>query len=55
MDIGQAVKRLRSGDKIRREAWEDAERAIDPDESEDKELELTLADLTATDWETISE
>jgi hypothetical protein len=52
MDIGQAVKRLHSGDKVRRAAWEDEERCIDPDEPEDIELNLTYKDLVATDWET---
>jgi hypothetical protein len=53
MDIGQAVKRLLSGDKVRRAAWEDEERVIDPDELKDTDLiDLTYGDLLATDWET---
>lgn len=51
MDIGQAVRRFRSGDKVRREAWEDKERCLDPDGEETTELILTYADLLALDWE----
>jgi hypothetical protein len=52
MDIGQAVKRLHSGDSVRRAAWEDEDRCINPDEPEDIDLHLTYADLMALDWET---
>ena len=51
MDIGQAVKRLQSGDKVRRAAWEDKERVLEPEESEDADVDLTHEDLLATDWE----
>jgi hypothetical protein len=52
MDIGQAVKRLLSGDKIKRVAWGDDEGWIEPDQKENTDLELTYGDLVATDWET---
>jgi hypothetical protein len=53
MDIGQAVKRLHSGEMIRRASWEDTERCINPDEPEDIDLKLTYEDLLATDWESV--
>jgi hypothetical protein len=54
MDIGQAVKRLRSGDKVRREAWEDKDRCLDHDELKDTDsIDLTYGDLLATDWESV--
>ena len=53
MDIGQAVRRLLSGDKVRREAW-DIQQLIDPnDESPLEEVKLTYEDLLADDWETV--
>jgi hypothetical protein len=51
MDIGQAVRRLNNGDKIRRESWKDVERFIEPDMDEETDLKLTFEDLLATDWE----
>jgi hypothetical protein len=53
MDIGQAVRRLKSGDQVRREGWEDKERYLDPDGSETIEPSLTYEDLLADDWETL--
>jgi hypothetical protein len=51
MDIGQAVRRLQSGDKVRRQEWEDKERYLDPDGSEDINPILSYEDLLADDWE----
>jgi hypothetical protein len=48
MDIGQAVKRLKGGDKIRRQEW-DEDRFLDLDSEES--LKLTYEDLLADDWE----
>jgi hypothetical protein len=54
MDIGQAVKRLRSGDRIARAGWEDKDRFIDHEETKDTDdLDLTYEDLLADDWETV--
>lgn len=51
MEIGQAVRRLRSGDRIRREAWEDKDRYLSDDDAEMDDPVLTLADILAGDWE----
>lgn len=50
MDIGQALRRFRSDDKVRREAWEEG-RFLDPAADEDTVLNLTYEDLLASDWE----
>lgn len=50
MDIGQAVRRLKNGDSVRRAAWEDQDRHLDPEASEDSD-DLTYEDLLADDWE----
>lgn len=51
MDIGQAVRRLESGDSVRRAAWEDKDRTLEPDAERDTEVILTHEDLLADDWE----
>jgi hypothetical protein len=48
MDIGQAVRRLKNGDKIRRQEW-DEDRFLDLDAAEVPNL--TYEDLLADDWE----
>jgi hypothetical protein len=52
MNIEQAVRRLRSGDKVRRASWENKERHLDPDDPDDTGPILTYEDLLADDWET---
>ena len=52
MDIGQAVRRLKNGDSVRRAAWEDTDRTLEPDASADADVGLTYEDLAADDWET---
>jgi hypothetical protein len=51
MDIGQAVRRLKSGESVRRTAWEDKDRTLEPDASGDTDTDLTHEDLLADDWE----
>jgi hypothetical protein len=51
MDIGQAVRRLKSGDSVRRTAWQDKDRTLEPDASDDTDVNLTHEDLLADDWE----
>jgi hypothetical protein len=53
MDIGQAVKRLHSGDSVRRKAWTDEDRCITPEDPEESDLDLTYEDLMANDWEIV--
>jgi hypothetical protein len=52
MNIEQAVRRLRSGDKVRRASWENKERHLDPDAPDEDGPILTYEDLLADDWET---
>lgn len=51
MDIGQAVRRLIAGDRVRREAWEEKDRHLDPDASGEIYVDFTYEDLFANDWE----
>jgi hypothetical protein len=56
LDIGQAVKRLRSGDKVRRVEWDPEVDDIDPEvAAEDDNLVFTYEDLLADDWEVVEE
>jgi hypothetical protein len=50
MDIGQAVKRLKSGDQVRRREWDEG-RVLDLEGEEG--LNLTYEDLLADDWEIV--
>lgn len=51
MDIGQAVRRLANGDKIRRAEWDEG-RFIDPDDDEhDLKPIVNYEDMLADDWE----
>jgi hypothetical protein len=51
LDIGQAVRRLRSGDKVRRHAW-DADRHLNPETAADeKDPVVAYEDLLGDDWE----
>lgn len=52
MDIGQAVRRLKAGDSVRRAAWEDEDRTLEPDAAGDTDVDITHEDLRADDWET---
>jgi hypothetical protein len=52
MDIGQAVRRLKAGDSVRRAAWEDKDRTLEPDAAGDTDVDITHEDLLADDWET---
>lgn len=55
MDIGQAVRRLQSGERVRRTEWEE-DKFLDPDKigriEDDPEKVVTYDDLLADDWET---
>ena len=53
MDIGQAVRRLKSGDQVRRTAWEDKDRVLDSDAAGDADVDITHEDLLADDWEIV--